>query len=252
MNTISSKSTRPRGIYLLPNLFTIGSFFAGFFAIIASLKGNYDVAVITIFIAMIMDTLDGKVARLTNTMTAFGAQLDSLADMVSFAVAPAFLAYTWGLSSIGKFGWIASFIYIVAVALRLARFNTQIDNTGKRYFQGLPCTAAAPIITSLVGICFDLEYINNLTIWILALTMIIVSVLMVSNIRYRSFKDFELKNNVRFAVILLTVLIVVLIYMDPTKVSFIIFASYAVSGPIATVWGLQQKKRLRKPPSKHE
>ncbi|MDR1057645.1 MAG: CDP-diacylglycerol--serine O-phosphatidyltransferase [Coxiellaceae bacterium] len=249
MNIISSK---PRGIYLLPNLFTIGSFFAGFFAIISALKSNYDIAAIAIFVATIMDTLDGKVARLTNTMTAFGAELDSLADMVSFAVAPAFLAYTWGLFSIGKFGWIAAFIYIVAVALRLARFNTQIDTTGKRYFQGLPCPTAAAITTSLVWVCFDFELINSIMIWILACTMIIAGILMVSNIRYRSFKDIELKHNVRFVVILITVLIITLIYMDPPKVLFVVFTGYATSGPITTMWGLHQKKHLRKITAKHE
>ncbi|HBC71528.1 MAG TPA: CDP-diacylglycerol--serine O-phosphatidyltransferase [Coxiellaceae bacterium] len=243
---MTTKPHRPRGIYLLPNLFTIGAIFAGFFAIISSFKGNYDNAAISIFIAMIMDTLDGKVARLTNTMTAFGAEFDSMADMVSFAVAPAFLAYTWGLSDLGKFGWISAFIYTVAVALRLARFNTQLDSSGKRYFQGLPCPSAAAIVSSLVWICYDLGFTNKITMIILALTMIIVGILMVSNIRYRSFKDAELKNNVRFVVILAVVLAVALVSIDPEKVLFFIFTSYALSGPIATVWGLQQKKRLRK------
>jgi CDP-diacylglycerol--serine O-phosphatidyltransferase len=239
-------SHKPRGIYFLPNLFTIGSLFAGFFAIITSLKGFYDVAAIAIFVAVVMDTLDGKVARLTNTITAFGAELDSLADMVSFAVAPAFLAYTWGLFNIGKFGLIVAFIYIVAVALRLARFNTQINTTSKRYFQGLPCPTAAAIVASFIWICFDFELINNTIVSILAFTMTAISILMVSNIRYRSFKDTDLKQSVRFVVILITVLIMVLIYMDPAKVLLSTFVSYAVSGPIATIWGLRQKKRLRK------
>lgn len=237
---------RPRGIYLLPNLFTIGALFAGFFAIISSFKGNSDMSAISIFIAMIMDSLDGRVARLTNTMTSFGAELDSLSDMVCFAVAPALLAYSWNLSSLGKFGWIASFIYTVAVALRLARFNTQVGTAGKKYFQGLPCPSGAAIVTSLVWICFDYEFTNQTTIWLIALTMIAVAILMVSNVRYYSFKEIELKHNVRFAVILVMVLIIALVSIDPAKVLLVIFAGYAISGPIATVWGLRQKRRLRK------
>ncbi len=243
---------RPRGIYILPNLFTIGALFAAFFAIISAFKGKYDSAAVAIFIAMIMDSLDGRVARLTNTMTSFGAEFDSLSDMVAFAVAPALLAYSWNLSSLGKFGWIAAFVYTAAVALRLARFNTQIENTGKKYFQGIPCPAAAAIVTSLVWICFDYTFTNQTTIWLLALTMIIVAVLMVSNIRYYSFKEIEFKKNVRFIVILIMVLLITLVAIDPAKVLFIIFASYAISGPIGTIWGLKQKKRLRKAAAKHE
>lgn len=237
---------RPRGIYLLPNLFTISSIFAGFFSMVSALKGNYDIAAIAIFIAMIMDSLDGKVARLTNTMTAFGAEFDSMADMVSFAVAPAFLAYTWSLSELGKLGWIAAFIYTVTVALRLARFNTQVDSTAKRYFQGIPCPAAAAIISSIVWLCYDLDLANKTATLVLAITMIIVGILMVSNIRYRSFKDAELKDHVRFVVILLTVLIIALVSIDPAKVLFVIFTGYAISGPIATIWGLRQRRLLRK------
>jgi CDP-diacylglycerol---serine O-phosphatidyltransferase len=246
MNNISTKKSRQRGIYLLPNLFTIGSFFAGFFAIIASFKGNYEVAAIAIFIAMIMDSLDGRVARLTNTITAFGAEFDSLADMVSFAVAPALLAYTWGLSAFGKFGWLSAFIYMVAVALRLARFNTQVGSVDKRYFQGIPCPAAAAVVTSFIWICSDFEIFSKPAALILAIIMIVVGVLMVSNVRFRSFKDAELKDHVRFVVILIAVLVFVLITFDPSKVLFVVFAGYAISGPVVTVWGLQQKKRLRK------
>ena len=242
---MNTTKPRPRGIYLLPNLFTIGALFAGFFAIISSFKGNCDNAAIAIFIAMIMDSLDGRVARLTNTMTSFGAEFDSLSDMVAFAVAPALLAYSWNLSSLGKFGWIAAFIYTVSVALRLARFNTQAATTGKKYFQGLPCPAGAAIVASLVWICFDYAFTNQTTIWLLACTMVVVAALMVSNIRYHSFKDIELKNNVRFVVILLMALTIALISIDPEKVLFVVFAGYAISGPVATIWGLKQKKRSR-------
>lgn len=243
---IVPEEPRSRGIYLLPNLFTIGSFFGGFFAIIASFAGNYDNAAIAIFIAMIMDSLDGRVARLTNTMTPFGAEFDSLGDMVSFAVAPAVLAYTWSLSTLGKFGWLAAFIYMLAVGLRLARFNTQIGNIDKRYFQGMPCPAAAAVVTSFIWICYDFEFVSKVATVVLALIMIAVGILMISNIRFRSFKDAELKNHVPFVVILLAVLVLILITFDPSKVLFVVFASYAISGPVATIWGLQQKKRLRK------
>lgn len=243
---ITPNEPRLRGIYLLPNLFTIGSFFAGFYAIISSFAGNYDNAAIAIFIAMIMDSLDGRVARLTNTMTSFGAELDSLGDMVSFAIAPAILAYTWSLSTLGKFGWLAAFIYMVAVALRLARFNTQLGNMDKRYFQGMPCPAAAAVITSFVWICYDFEIVNKLAAITLASIMIIIGIFMVSNIRFRSFKDAELKHHVPFVVVLVAVLVIVLITFDPSKVLFVIFAGYAVSGPAATIWGLRQKRRMRK------
>ncbi len=238
--------TRPRGIYLLPNLFTIASIFSGFFAIISSFKGVYEAAAIAIFVAMLMDSLDGRIARLTNTMTAFGAQFDSMADMVSFAMAPAILAYAWGLHNLGKTGWIIAFIYTVAVALRLARFNTQADGSGKRYFQGLPCPMAAALVTGFIWACTDLAYITKASILVLASLTIAVAILMVSNIRYRSFKDIELKNNVKFVVILILVLVVALVSIETEKVLFTIFLSYTASGPIATIWGLRQRKRLRK------
>ena len=241
-----AKDPRPRGIYLLPNLFTIGSFFAGFYAIISSFAGSYERAAIAIFVAMIMDFFDGRVARMTNTMTAFGAEFDSLADMVSFAVAPAVLAYMWGLSTLGKFGWLAAFVYMVAVALRLARFNTQIGNVDKRYFQGLPCPSAAAVVCSFVWVCYDFDISNKFLVIMLAIFSIIVGVLMVSNVRFRSFKDVQLKKHVSFVMILIVVLVFVLVTVDPPKVLFVVFAGYAISGPIATAWGLQQKKRIRK------
>ena len=243
---------RPRGIYILPNLFTIGSLFAGFFAIVSSLKGNYEIAAISIFLAMVMDTIDGRVARLTNTMTAFGAQFDSMADMVSFAVAPAFLAYTWGLHTLGKLGWITAFIYTVAVALRLSRFNTQIDHVDKRYFQGLSSPASAAVVSSMIWICSDFAFTGLITTIILACTMVLLGALMVGNIRYRSFKDAELKRSVRFVMIIAMVLIVVLISIDPAKVLFTVSVGYAISGPIATIWGLQQKKKQRRRSLQHK
>lgn len=245
--------SKPRGIYLLPNLFTVCALFAGFFSIISSLKGNYDSAAIAIFLAMVMDALDGRVARLTNTITNFGAEFDSLSDMVSFAIAPALLAYSWGLSGLGKFGWITAFLYTVAVALRLARFNTQIDNTGKKYFQGLPCPSAAAMICGFVWISSDYGMISQVTNWLLVFITLAVAVLMVSNVRYHSFKEIELKQHVRFVVILVMVLVIALVSIDPGKVLLAIFTGYAISGPITTVWGLRQKRHLRNSSlAKHE
>ena len=246
---MNSNSDQPRGIYLLPNLFTIAGIFSGFFSIISSFKGNYEIAAITIFVAMVMDTLDGRIARLTNTMTNFGGQFDSMADMVSFAVAPAVLAYAWGLHQLGKIGWVVAFVYTVAVALRLARFNTQLAVASKKYFQGLPCPTAAAVISSLVWIHSG-SVGNELPaiplVGILATITLVVAVLMVSNIRYHSFKDIELKRNVRFFVILIVVVVLALIAIDPEKVLFGLFLGYAVSGPITTVWELRQKRLQRK------
>jgi CDP-diacylglycerol---serine O-phosphatidyltransferase len=245
MNT-NSKENRPRGIYLLPNLFTVGSLFAGFYAIVATLKGQFDSAAISIFIAMIMDALDGRVARLTNTMTAFGGEFDSLTDMVSFAIAPALIIYNWSLSTLGKFGWLTAFIYTVAVALRLARFNTQLGKLGKRYFQGLPCPAGAAVISSMVWVSVDLGLNYKPLTIVIAVITIFISVLMVSNIRFRSFKDADFKNNVSFVTILAAVVFIVLISIDPAKVLFALFAIYALSGPIGTIWGLRKRKKIRK------
>lgn len=243
---MNSTQRRPKGIYILPNLFTICSIFAGLFSIVSSFKGNHEIAAMAIVFSMIMDSLDGKVARLTNTMTQFGAQFDSMADMVSFAVAPAILVYTWNLFALGKFGWIAIFIYTVAVALRLARFNTQPEHYGKRYFQGIPCPAGAAIITSLVWVGIDLNLTGKAITIATAVATITAGVLMVSNIRYRSFKDADFKNNVPFVVMLIVALVIALISIDPPKLFFALFVGYAISGPISTIWGLKRKKQLRK------
>lgn len=237
---------KSRGIYLLPNLFTIGSLFAGFYAIVAALKGIYDTAAISIFIALIMDGLDGRVARLTNTVTAFGAELDSLADMVSFGIAPALVIYSWALSSLGKIGWLAAFIYTAATALRLARFNTQLGIVDKRYFQGLSSTMSAAVIASAVWLGRDLEIPPHSYSVLLAILTTLTGILMVSNIRYLSFKDADLKNHVPFVVLLAAVVVVVLISIDPAKVLFAVCFIYACSGPVATIWGLYRHKKARK------
>lgn len=239
---------RKRGIYLLPNLLTLSALFAGFYAIIYAVGGHYTQAAIAIFIAMIMDALDGKVARLTNAVTAFGGEFDSLSDMVCFGVAPALTMYHWALASLGKIGWLVAFAFTASVALRLARFNTQIgkDSTSKRYSQGLACTPGAGVIASIVWVGKDWGLDQHQLVIPLAILMVLIAVLMVSNIRYRNFKDFDFREHVSFVVILLLVLVLVLISLSPAIISFALLFGYSLSGPIATIWELRRKKIVRK------
>lgn len=240
------ENPRRRGIYLLPNLFTTAGLFAGFYAIVAAMKGLFDQAAIAIFVAMIMDALDGRVARLTNTQTAFGAEYDSLSDMVAFGVAPALVIYSWSLSYLGKFGWLAAFIYVAAGALRLARFNTQIGIVDKHYFQGLPIPSAAAIIASMVWLGNDYAVPGEVIALLVAVLTVLVAVLMVSNIRYHSFKQVNLKERIPFVGILLVVLIFVGIALDPPKVLLLVFFCYGLSGPVLTLWNLRKARALRK------
>lgn len=243
MDQQKSLSTRRRGIYLLPNLLTTGAMFGGFYAIVAAMQGHFAAAAVAVFIAMVLDGLDGRVARMTNTQTAFGAEYDSLSDLVSFGLAPALIMYQWALvhlaeisSGWGKAGWLAAFIFVACAALRLARFNTQIGKTDKRYFIGLPSPAAAAVMVGLVWMFHDLELPGrNLQIPALLMT-ILVGLLMVSNISYYSFKDLDLRNKVPFIVMLAVVLVFVLTTIDPPKVLFGFFLLYTLSGPALWVW----------------
>lgn len=237
---------RRRGIYLLPNLFTIAGLFAGFYAIVTAMEGYFNYAAVAIFVAMIMDFFDGRVARLTNTQSAFGAELDSLSDMVSFGVAPALVIYSWSLEGLGKLGWLAAFIFAAAGALRLARFNTQVLVADKRYFQGLPIPAAAGVLASMVWLCVDSEIFGDVVSMITAILAIIIAILMVSNVRYYSFKEIDLKGRVPFVAILLVVLAFVGISLDPPKILFLIFFCYALSGPILTFYALYKKRSLKR------
>ncbi len=237
---------RPRGIYLLPNLFTTGCLFAGFYAIVASMNGRFEAAAIAIFIAMIMDGLDGRVARMTNTQSAFGAEYDSLADMVSFGLAPSLVMFQWALSDLGKLGWLAAFVYTAGTALRLARFNTQVGIADKRYFQGLASPAAAAVLAGLIWLGQDYQ-LEGRSIAILALLITVaMGVLMVSNVRYRSFKDLDLKGKVPFVTVLVVVLVFVLISIDPPQVLFTVFFLYAVSGPVGTLISLRRRRAERR------
>ena len=240
--TNKSNSSAPRGIYLLPNLLTTAGLFSGFFAIVSSMSGKFEAAAIAIFVAMIFDGLDGRVARMTNTQSSFGAEYDSMADMVSFGMAPALVMYNWGLNELGKFGWLAAFIFVACAALRLARFNTQIGTADKRYFQGLASPSAAAVIAATVwtGVEFDING-HDFSI-ILAPVTVVVGLLMVSNFRYSSFKEIEWKGKVSFVVILIMMLVFVFVAARPAEVLLAVFGLYALSGPVITIKTVKKLK----------
>jgi CDP-diacylglycerol--serine O-phosphatidyltransferase len=236
---------RRRGIYLLPNLFTTAALFCGFYAMVASTQGRFEPAAIALFVAMVMDGMDGRIARLTNTTSDFGVQYDSLSDMVSFGIAPAFVVYQWSLAAWGKPGWLAAFIYAAATALRLARFNTQAGSADKRYFQGLPSPAAAAVVAGMVWFGDFLMLREQTGIVFLTFPLTVVpGILMVSNIRYHSFKELDLHGRVPFVAALIVVLVLVLIAIEPSLILFLLALGYAASGPAMTVVGLQ-RHRLR-------
>lgn len=234
-----------RGIYLLPNLFTTASLFAAFYSLLSSLKGFYDTAAIAIFISMIADGLDGRIARLTNSQTAFGAQYDSLSDLVAFGVAPALLIYSWKLQDLGKIGWLIAFFYTAAVALRLARFNTRIAITDHRYFYGLSCPAAAATICSFVWLC-EQNHLNNFFITILmAFLTVITAVLMVTSILFYSFKSIDFKGRVPFLYLLIMVLLFMAIAAYPSLVLFTSFIIYTGSGPFYRIIILARRRKQK-------
>ncbi len=236
---------RRRGIYLLPNLFTTGCLFGGFYAITAAMKGDFNLAAIAIFAAMIMDGLDGRVARLTHTQTAFGAEYDSLSDMVSFGVAPALVMYLWSLSGLAKLGWFAAFVYAAAAALRLARFNTQIGVEDKRYFQGLPSPSAAAIVTGFIWVGETYGLQGEAMRYVATLITAAAGLLMVSNFRYYSFKEIDIRRRVPFVVIIAVVLALALVSTNPQLMLFAIFSGYAVSGPLWTLIELRRRRGRR-------
>lgn len=235
---------RRRSIYLLPNLFTTGALFAGFYAIVQAMNGKYEFAAVAIFIAMVLDGLDGRVARLTHTQSEFGAEYDSLSDMVSFGVAPSLLMYEWAFRDLGKIGWFAAFIYCAGTALRLARFNTNIDVVDKRYFQGLPSPAAAALVAGFVWVMGDFGYVGQELRWYAAALTVFAGLSMVSNVLFYSFKDFNMRKSVPFIAIFVLALFFILISSYPPGVLFFIFLGYALSGYV--MWLLN----LRKPPNK--
>jgi CDP-diacylglycerol--serine O-phosphatidyltransferase len=250
---MTEKVPRNRGIYLLPSVLTTFGMFAGFYSIIASINGDFTTAAISILIAMLWDTLDGRVARLTNTQSAFGAEYDSLADLVSFGVAPALLVYEWSLSDLGRFGWLAAFIYLACAALRLARFNTQVGSADKQYFQGFPSPAAAGVIATMIWLkiwtyaFFDSDVIS-IGYYLGAGITILCGILMVSNIRYYSFKEFDSKKS-SFRFLLGIVLCLIVMLYKPNIFLFTGFFLYLLSGPFITIVGLN-KRRIEKKKTK--
>lgn len=228
------KANRHRGVYLLPNLFTTAGLFSGFYAIVASMNGDFELAAIAIFVAMVFDGLDGRVARMTSTESEFGAEYDSMADIVSFGIAPALVAYNWALADLGKMGWLAAFIFVAGGALRLARFNTDHGGEDKRYFQGLAIPSAAAIVAGMVwvGAKYGIDSAAvSVLVWLFTVSC---GLLMVSNFKYHSFKDVDWREKVNFLVILLIVLVFVIVATEPALVLFALFTAYAASGPINT------------------
>ena len=248
---MTEKIKTKRGIYLLPSIFTTFALFAGFYSIIASVNGDFTLAAISIMVAMLWDALDGRVARLTNTQSAFGAEYDSLSDLVSFGVAPALLVYLWSLSDLGRIGWLAAFIYLACAALRLARFNMQVGASDKRYFQGLPSPASAGVIASMIWLKFwNFEYLDfgvvSLSYYIGVSITILCGLLMVSNVRYFSFKEFDSTEKASFRFLLFTVLGFILLLYKPNVVLFAGFVIYMISGPLITIFGVYKRRQKKK------
>jgi CDP-diacylglycerol---serine O-phosphatidyltransferase len=253
MDTPTELVTKPRrGIYLLPNLFTTAALFSGFYAVIAAIAGHYVDAAMAVFIAGILDALDGRIARLTNTTSAFGVQYDSLSDMCSFGIAPALVMYTWSLVTLkefgplwGKIGWTAAFIYAACAALRLARFNTQVGMADKRYFQGLASPAAAGLLMSFLWAASESGMDGKTVQFITPFLTILAGGLMVSRVRYFSFKAGPKSDKVPFFWIPLVMLVLVALYLDPAIVLFGITSLYMISGPLLTLWGMRDLRGKR-------
>jgi CDP-diacylglycerol--serine O-phosphatidyltransferase len=233
---------RRRGIYLLPNAFTTAALFCGFYAIVMAMNQRFEHAGWAIFIAMILDGLDGRIARLTNTQSEFGAQYDSLADMVSFGAAPALVIYEWSLRGLGKFGWLAAFVYCAGAALRLARFNTNIEVVDKRFFQGLPSPAAAAMVAGFVLMMSDLGFAGAELPWFSWGIALFAGLTMVTNVPFYSFKDVNFRKSVPFIVVFLIALALALVSIDPPKVLMPLFVIYGLSGYAVYAWRLAKGK----------
>ena len=249
---------RRKGIYILPNLFTLAALFGGFYAIVMAINGRFDLATIGVFAAMVLDSLDGRVARLTNTQSAFGEQMDSLSDMVSFGAAPALIAYLWALQPLGRWGWIAAFIYCSCAALRLARFNVNTAVVDKRFFQGLPSPSAAALVTGFIWLTNEMitahrdvpwfkaflelfirrseDLVRGDLSWFMFAITLLAGLTMVTNLPYYSFKDFGGRRSVPFAWVVLLVLLIALINIEPPTMLFLLFVAYSVSGYVLYAW----------------
>ena len=227
---------RRKGIYILPNLFTLAALFGGFYAIVMAFNQRFDQAAIGVFCAMILDSLDGRVARMTNTQSAFGEQMDSLSDMVSFGAAPALIAYVWALTSLGRWGWIGAFVYCACAALRLARFNVNTTVVDKRFFQGLPSPAAAALVAGFIWLMNDADIAGAQVRWYTFGLMLYAGLTMVTNVPFYSFKDIQMKRSVPFVVIVLIALGIAIINIHPPTVMFGLFVVYGLSGYALYFW----------------
>jgi CDP-diacylglycerol--serine O-phosphatidyltransferase len=235
---------RKRSIYLLPNLFTTAALFAGFYAIVQAMNNRFEYSAVAIFVAMVLDGLDGRVARLTHTQSEFGAEYDSLSDMVSFGVAPSLVMYEWALKGLGKWGWFAAFIYCAGTALRLARFNTNIGIVDKRYFQGLPSPAAAALVAGFVWVMLDNDFSGQQMRWVALALTVFAGLTMVSNVRFYSFKDINMRKSVPFIVVFLIALFFIFVSVNPPAILFLLFLGYCLSGYV--MWLLEWRRRGRK------
>ena len=227
---------RPKGIYMVPNMITLAALFGGFYSVVMAMNGRYDLATVGIFVAMVLDSLDGRVARLTNTQSAFGEQMDSLSDMVSFGAAPALIAYEWTLRDLGRWGWIAAFVYCACAALRLARFNVNTAVVDKRYFQGLPSPAAAALVAGFIWLMTELGIPPQDVTWAMFAITLYTGLTMVTNVPFYSFKDLSLKKSVPFAAIVLVALGIAIINIHPPTVLFALFVVYGLSGYTIYLW----------------
>ena len=235
-----------KGIYILPNLFTTGNLFCGFWAIVSVFQEKFEYAAYAIVLASVFDALDGKVARLSGAMSKFGVQYDSLADLISFGVAPALLAFTWALRPYGRFGWLAAFLFVVCGALRLARFNVQSSSGEVKYFKGLPIPAAAIMIALTILLYLRLIETDLVKDIVILVMIYILAFLMVSNIRYFSFKELDLAKRKPFSLFIFLILSMIVIIMEPTVVLFGFILTYVFSGPVNMVRAWRKRRALRK------
>jgi CDP-diacylglycerol---serine O-phosphatidyltransferase len=243
---------RRKGVYLLPNLITTGALFAGFSAVVAAMDGNFVTAAVAIYIAMVLDGMDGRVARMTSTESEFGKQYDSLADMVSFGLAPALVFYLWGAKHLaelgwlwGKLGWLVAFFFAVAAALRLARYNSRVSSADKRYFEGLPSPSAAALVAGLVWVSTVLEASGVFAMFAGLAVTAMAGALMVSRLAYYSGKDVNLGERIPFGYVLLIPAVFILISLNPPTVLFVLFFGYALSAPAVAIWRLVRRRKRR-------
>ncbi len=232
-----------KGVYLLPNLITAGGIFAGFYVIIAATDGHYERAAWFIMLAAIFDGLDGKVARITGTSSKFGVELDSLADVISFGVAPGVLLYLWALRPFGKLGWLAAFLYVICGALRLARFNVQVSTVESRRFIGIPIPAAACIVATCVLLFYELGGTGTIKMFSMVVLVFLLAFLMISNVKYLSLKDPELFKRQPFMMLVVAIMLLIVIVAKPEVMLFLVGMAYMVSGPIASFWGWRKNRQ---------